>query len=410
VWANEVEVQPDIEDIRQKAEAEPNNLDIWYSLAEQSSKKGMFAQAAKAFEHMLEVDPSLQKIKLDLSLVYGKLNRTEEAIRLLNEVKAANPPKEVADNIDKVLKALEDKQKKGGLKISLMAGYNYDTNANSASGNGQVLFNNITIPLEDASRAQRDHQFVNAATMGYDLDLPQILAGRVQTKWMNSATAYQTVQQDLTSLNLRLFSGSSGFEFSVPELATSVKTTGTYSYITLDGHSYLNTPTASINGTTQISDKVAITEGMTWEWRRFEDDAKDRTGIGEQANLGLNYQFSPQDMANISTLLRKENTRKEYYDNKQYGFNAGWTHIFDETTFANLGAGLKWSKYDGPDSFVSPTTLRKDKEKTFNFTVGKKLMEDFTGTVGYQFRNVESNIINYDYNNHRGMATINWEY
>jgi tetratricopeptide (TPR) repeat protein len=408
-WADEKPV-PNIEEIRQKAEAEPKNLDLWFVLAEQSAKSGKFDDAAKAYEHMLEADPNLLRVKLDLSLVYSNMGRDDEAIKLLNEVKAANPPEEVSANIEKVLKSFEDKQKKGGLKLNAIVGYNYDTNANSASGNGQVLFNDINIPLDDASRAANDHQFISAAVVGYEMELPDIADSKVKTKWMSSATAYQTTQQDLTALNMRLFSGTSGFEFTIPDFDSVVKTQGAYSYIILDGHNYLNTPTASLNITTKLSDKISITEGATVEWRRFEDGSKDRTGIAAQGNVGLNYQFTEQDMANFGILFRKEYAGQTYYDNKQYGFNTAWTHILDEATFANLGAGLKWSNYGGADAFVSPSTIRHDKEKSMNFTVGHKILDDVTGTVGYQYRNVQSNVINYEYNNHRGMASVSWEY
>jgi outer membrane protein assembly factor BamA len=63
------------------------------------------------------------------------------------------------------------------------------------------------------------------------------------------------------------------------------------------------------------------------------------------------------------------------------------------------------SVYDKADFLIS-TQTRHDNEASAGLTLGKRINDTVSATIGYQYRDVDSNIENYSYDNHRFLAAI----
>jgi TolA-binding protein len=110
----------------------PKNTMINFYLGQSAYKLGDLDTASAAYERLLIADPDAQRPKLELALIYFKQNQLDNAEKFFEEVKKANPPKEVLHNIDRFLTAIDQKRQKHFVKGVLIAGASYDSNVNSS--------------------------------------------------------------------------------------------------------------------------------------------------------------------------------------------------------------------------------------------------------------------------------------
>lgn len=405
VLAEEASVPDTASEFHMLQQTDPNNLDKFFSLANHAAGEGDIATAVKALEYMLQQDPSLARVKLDLGLLYIQQNKPQEAKKLFEEVLATNPPEEVQNNVKTVLEKTNKMLQKHMVSGAVTVGLNYDTNANSSASSGQVTFNDISIPLEDNSLKQRDTQGFVAANATHTYRMTDY-----KTEWQNSAMYYRTEQVSLDQLDLTVYSLRTGPIYTRNE---KEKYSGniSYSYIELDGFEYLDVTTFDAGMDYQATQQLMFSPRLTFEYREFVNSPfsstySERSGNAIQLKQGMTYVINEKNMVNGDITLRREATKREYNDNDQLALNLSHTYLFTPDTFLNSSLGIRYSWYDGPDPFVSATETRDDVEKTAGIALGKKWDHGIITGLNYQYRRVDSNIQNYEYNNHRFGATV----
>ncbi len=404
-------------ELKQKIKTNPGIRENYYACAQMATTLNKSEDAAWCYERLLALDPSLDPVRLDLSLIYVSLGRYDEARAMLNGVLERKPPKQVRENIEIVLDKIDRATRRHHFSASITGGIGSDTNANAAPGSGNILVLDTTVPLGEGAQARRDIQKFTAATVSHAYDIGKV-SEDVSMRWQSSAITYLTRQHALPELNLQLYGVRSGPEFVYRPADVHFTVMGGYNFLRLDAQSYLRDP--SVEAILEFPIYAGLRGWLEsqWEYREFLNSRTvttyhDRAGQARQGQAGLRYPFSKNQMWEAAFTLRKESAKQDYYANTQAGVVISDTYSFPSDiaggwfadTFAVARGGYKESFYDESDPLVS-VKKRNDSERSAQLMIGRKLMFDTMVTAAYAYTDVMSNIENYEYDNHRYALTF----
>ncbi len=71
--------------VYRKVQAEPNNVDALYHLADLYDRQGQYQKAVDTFKKVLELDPERNFAYFKLGTAYSRLNQPEKAVEVLKE-------------------------------------------------------------------------------------------------------------------------------------------------------------------------------------------------------------------------------------------------------------------------------------------------------------------------------------
>lgn len=406
-----------MESMKQQIAANPGNLDHYFNYAMLAKNLKNYDEAAWALENMLNRKGDLQRVKLELALIYMEVERFDQARELFTEVLQSNPPEQVRSNVSKILAALDKRSQKHHLKTTLLAGANNDSNSNSAPGSGNVTVVDTTIPLGNGSGAREDLHYFGAISANHTYD---IINSRKQPswRWKSTALAYHTEQTTLENLNIGLYSLKTGPEITLNEIPLQASATVGYQHISLDNQSYLRNPKLEGELNYLLQPDLILNYGYMWEYRDYMNSDtnttfRNRNGNAFQHKLGMRHVLTPKDMLAYYVLLRNETSRELYLANDQAALNVTYTRALTEQAFMSLTGGYRVSSYVIPDLLIS-TRNREDDEFSGGITLGYRLESSYYGDFiisgGYQYRDVGSTIQNYEYDNHRFSVSVAKEF
>lgn len=133
-------------------------MDVAFWLGSCAAKAGETDLAIRKFQDMLEVDPDLHRVRLELATAYFSLGRYADARRELNTVLEAEPPEPVQKNIEKLLTSIQVKTRKIFPNFRLSLGIQKDTNVSSGPDMSfvDVPGGGTLGPLADSQKEARD--------------------------------------------------------------------------------------------------------------------------------------------------------------------------------------------------------------------------------------------------------------
>lgn len=109
---------------------------FWYGTC--AGKAGENELAIEEFKQMLEIDPDLHRVRLELATVYFRMERYEDARRELKTVLEADPPDAVKKNIEKLLASIDAKVKRLYTNLRFSLGIQRDSNV-STGPDGELI-------------------------------------------------------------------------------------------------------------------------------------------------------------------------------------------------------------------------------------------------------------------------------
>jgi hypothetical protein len=390
------------------------DLDAHFTYAAKAIRERNAREAEWALRNMLQENPSLDRVKLELALVLVPQGKFAEAKVLLEDVKASNPPPEVMKNIETMLatvnKLMAPHQLSGGMSF----GVNYDTNANSAPSSGDITVLDTSIPLGEGAMSESDTQMFGAVNINHvyrhDID-----PNSETLRWKTDFLTYGTEQSQLDALDLQLYSIRTGPEITYLDTGVRVGLFANYTSVMLNGHDYLDNPKLEAKVDVPLSTSLQWNLGSSYEYRNYHNAPtvstyEDRNGSSIQLMTGLRYALNDQWLLNLDGFVRQEDAKQLYYANDQYSFSGGVTYLVTPDTFINTQGSYRYSSYEEADPLIS-TMIRSDREYSAGISVGHSFQIPGYGdriivTAGYQYRDVQSNIQNYSYDNHRIMTAV----
>jgi uncharacterized protein (PEP-CTERM system associated) len=192
-----------------------------------------------------------------------------------------------------------------------------------------------------------------------------------------------------------------------------------YSLLSLNRYDYLRSPKLEGQVEVPIARDWAAIYGASVERRDYENAPgvtvyTDRNGNAWQQQLGLRTSLSPQWVATLTGVMRKEDARVAYLRNDQWGVQLSSSYALSEQAFVAGSLGARRYRYDAADPLIS-TTIREDDEWTAGVSVGRQITIPETSqtmllSAGYSYRDVQSNVRNYAYDNHRITTALTLQF
>jgi tetratricopeptide (TPR) repeat protein len=400
--------------LKQKIAETPNNLDAYFSLAKLAEKLGEPETAEDAYKHMLDKQPKLGRVKLDLGLLYVKTGKFKQAKSLFEEVLKEDPPEKVKENINNILSQVNQAMKKHIISGSVSFGINRDSNATSAASTGETTFSDISIPLAENSTAKEDAQWFGTTSLSHIYKFDNNNSKIWSATYNTTGTLYKTSQTTEHQLDIGLASLKTGPFLNLNRLKTQIGIQGGISIINLNSFKYLKTRSGHFSVKYAPTNKLIFDNTATYEYRYFYNSPTaintGRTGNAYQDKLGVTYILTDKDILTSSITWRNESAREAKNAFDQINFSLGYTRQLPYDIAANALATFKSTHYDDFDTTISSTILRRDLEKTLTLTLAKRLRENITLTTSYQYKNANSNIQNFTYDNHRVSGAIGWSF
>ena len=150
---------------------DPTNQGNLFKYANLSIILGDLEAAIGVFEQMLIYDPTLARIRLELGVLYFRLEAYAPAKLYLDSVKDYDPPQEVITKVESFLAAIEEQEKPLTVNQLMTFGLASSTNANAGIDADIIEIAGFPLEVSPDSKPQSDSKF----SVNYNLSLTQNL-------------------------------------------------------------------------------------------------------------------------------------------------------------------------------------------------------------------------------------------
>jgi tetratricopeptide (TPR) repeat protein len=131
-------------------------MDIMFWLGQSAMKVGETELATKKFTDMLDIDPTLHRVRLELATCYFQIGRYDDARDELSAVLKAEPPEAVRKNILKLLAAIDERARKVFINLRLSQSIQKDTNISSGPEEERIPVSGGILLLTEKQRELED--------------------------------------------------------------------------------------------------------------------------------------------------------------------------------------------------------------------------------------------------------------
>lgn len=396
--------------------AHPDDVELNEKWALTQIRKGDLRGAAITLERVLLVDPTRYRTRLLYGVVLVRLDDiADAAIELDNVLAVPDLPRAVYDEAHDYRKIAASRQRDSHYDARVTVGVGADSNRNAAPGD-DVFFAGLPLILTPGSKRKADDnlQFIGALGASRDFGGPRgnTVFGRF--------TYYRSEQKVYDLLNLQVYS---------PKVGATVRTrwadltpSFSFDHVLLSQSTYLR----SRNIDFRVSRRWTKAWDGWFEFTHSDQDfvntprvtaAADRTGGQLDYLFGAGWMPIPTDRVSFSVLHRKKLARSDAewgYRREEAGVE--WLHLLGKGRFTVVSVTGDLDRYRSPDPLVLPDVTRHDDILTGQVLYGQPLtalwskLRDFTGSVGYEYYRQKSNVMNYDYSNHKGTLLITYKW
>ncbi len=408
--AQTIEASPEYDAAFQAMLKDPGNLDKTFEYAQAAIRAGDLEGAVSALERMLFINPNLPRIRLELGALYFRLGSFEAARGYFESVKEANDaPPEVRAKVDEFLNEINKRQSRHKWSGSVFGGVRWQSNANTASADGNVSVSGIAATLDSQFTQKKDwNAFIAGnAKHSYEMDPAS------PETWDTTLTAYVARQAAQKTVDVSLGEITTGPTLKLlpgNDLNLTFRPYGIMTYVAIDDVRDFFAPGAGAALSATL-DELTLVE-LTGELRdrRFRDSFKaptksERDGLERSLRLRLVRAFDEDFSINLGGSLTQQETRADPQGNSEYALTFGAAYNFDSpftdmprwTTVASITRAF--TAYEKPDTTIDPDVTRFDKDWRLSLTQAIPLNQDWT-VVAVAARTLRSSSLpNYQYSN-----------
>ena len=348
---------------------DPTNLDFLFKYANLSILLGDLEAAISVFEQMLIYEPDLPRIRLELGVLYFRLNAYPSAKLYLNSVKKYDAPEEVLKKVDSFLDSIVEAERDSVHQHVLSMGLTRSSNANSGIDDDIIEIAGFSLEVPDSSKPQNDltRNIRYTYTLNQDLNHPRgdkvnyliaLTDQRLET--FSQFDTSSIVTSATRTFNLE---GNPTSIFSRP----SIDATITGFIVLLADKSLLSSQKYDLKFTGALSDSAYFAIGGFHDQRKFLiNDLK--SGLMNGLFLSNSYISDSNILTEIEYEYSKYNAKASYetYQSNSFGLNV--------TSVLGKGWGFKASLSHVNKSHFSPLPVfgeRKDKLNSMKLEFSK---------------------------------------
>lgn len=385
---------------------DPSNLDLLYAYAQVAIALQDYDAAIASYERMLIFNPDLPRIHLELGVLYFRAGSNGVARYHLELARsAANAPPEVKAKVDEYLAQIDEAGNTHDFDGSIFAGLRYQTNANAGPPDGtRVQVGNLPGLSElDEGTAEDDFNAVVSGTLNHSWDF----GNQTYDSWDTNFFYYGALHFEQDELNLGTTELKTGPQFNeVLTRGLSLRPYASATWIGLDDGTYYWSFGGGLQAEYDLSARTTLSLDGQYRRRLYDEQYDDREGSQYLGQASLRWILGARDLVTLSGALVRTTAEGEWRASWEGGGSIAYTHLFNETRellgaplATTVYAGGRYTGYDGPDPLIEPGTTRADRELRAGGSLVLSLAEDLSLVGTLEYRDVESNIDFYSYDN-----------
>jgi tetratricopeptide (TPR) repeat protein len=402
--------------------ADPTNPERSFEFAQAAVAIGDLRGAIAALERILQINPGLANIQLELGVLYLRVGQTDLAASYLRgALLAPDVPDPVRDRAQAMLARAERGRQKHFLTGSIYAGGRYDTNANAGPAFRQVRVGGVDRLLNESATGRKDFSAEFAASLNYTYALESQAGHEIEANFLSYNRRYDKSSEiNLSSVGLDL--GPRLYLGGIPESTFSVRPFVSASYLWLDDDSYLRQLGGGVN-LRQFFETVSFVE-VTLEAsdQKFYDSASrptssNRSGPFVDLRGRVSYQWRARTRLFAGAGFARRDSDQKFEAFNEGGILLGVTQVyappFGLTSYpwsSTLSAGVLRTVYDEADPAIDPNQKRKDTRANIVLSNDVRMTRSLTLVVSVQYTDNDSSLPNFEYDNTGVGVGLAWSF
>ncbi|NWF67071.1 MAG: tetratricopeptide repeat protein [Campylobacterales bacterium] len=386
-----------------------SNSIVNFYLALNAKALGLFEEAMIMFERVLVQDENHQRARLELADTFISLNMLELAKSELDKVLESNPPQNVKENIEKMFAFIESKDKKDFSKVTVSAGFGYDTNLNSNPGREELINYMQNEYKMDKQNVQADDKIEDtflqeSLFVSYVYDIGNKGGYFID----NSFTMYNQNYFDNSDFDLTYLSVSSGLGFLGDGYKIDIPISA--DKILYSGSSLMDSLSIGAKFQKPLIEEMFLTTGVKAQKKYYkkEIDSSKNSNFNE-AFISLSKKFD-ENMVSIGYAYAKETLSKDvdtkFIDKSINSYKIAYFRDFD---IFDLMISCNLRDVDYEDTYSKDSgEKRMDLYKSYQLNVSKELMSNLSVMFNANYIDNSSKYLPVEYE--KEMYSINLNY
>lgn len=411
------------DDAFQEMLRQPANLDVLFRFATVASQTGDLEGAVSALERMLLIDPNLPRVRLELGVLYFRLNSFEVA-RTYLQAALASPglPPDVRAKAEQILAELDSRLSRSRFSGEVFLGMRYQSNANLGPANSQVRLFGQVANLNQSALGTGDWGGVTTGQFRHVYDLETQDKAAIESQF----TYYATRQFQLQAANVSLVDLTTGPRFQVfretfEEIVVKPFVSG--GYVWVNDTPYYGSYGGGVETAALLSDKLRNVSILSWRQQNYPNTwylpANSLfTGTQYSATSTFSYQVNPLvSLYAVGNAQRYETQQAPWQNYMLLGTGGGFAFRFADPLFGSdlpwsisLSANLQWWQYDAPDPIIDPSTMRLQQDTILNLLLAVPFDDRTTFSVSLGRFNRAASLPNYEFTNNSAMVGVSWRF
>ena len=375
---------------------DPTNLDNLFKYANLSILLGDLEAAIGVFEQMLFYQPDLPRVRLELGVLYFRLNAYSSAQNYLESVFDFNPPEEVIEKVNLFLNEINKNTVKFKTRHVLGFGAKHASNANSGIGTDFIDVLGLRLIVNPDVKPSSDRIFAYRYSLQSVEDLKHPRGNKRNIFF--AVTDERPVNFDDFDLSSVVLSVGQDFYLERTNkyfLNPIANLSYTGSQIFLSDRGLLNTHQMSFQIGSKRNNDLYMGLKLNHDQRNFERN-KNKSGYMNGISSVFSYEFSNNLFTSVEYSFNKFVAQVESEDYTQRIFNLSLIKNFPNDYSLSLNFNqLKKNFYKA--SF--PWPLRRDKGNTITFNVSKLFSQCHNISLGISKSNFNSSVGLYEKKN-----------
>jgi tetratricopeptide (TPR) repeat protein len=340
-------------------QADPGNSNKALAYAQAAIKYGDLEGAVGALERLLIIDPNLPRVRLELGVLYYKLQSYALAHTYLDKVlEARDLPPDVSDQAKKYLSDIDAQSSPFRISAVVQTGLRWQSDANAAPSLDEL---GIGQPIGSLGGKTSDWNLFGTLSVNavYDFQRPDGLAlesnlnvyGQKQFKERLSALDLWIAQFD-TGPRINLHLGDMGL---------TVRPYALFDYLMLQQSEYFHSGGGGVSASLQISPDWSANGSFEIKQRNYHSDdikfslADDRTGAVYTVSGDLRYALSQSQLLALAASVERTDAKNPGQATLVYAFGPAYVARFavpgisvNLPVTTTVSVQRLWRQYDQP--------------------------------------------------------------
>jgi len=375
---------PIFRDIAEKVET----MDIMFWIGTAAAKSGKLEMAKEQYERMLQIDPSLDRVRLELATVYFAMGKNETAKKELEIVKAGDPPEGVLASIARLETAIDERARKYAYNVRASAGWIWDDNITSGPDAGvYTLPGGSTFTPAPGSTKIQDDGFLASVTGNYLYDM----GDRKHFMWNTGANIYSKTYRNFGEYDYLAANIFTGPWWAGRDGIVKVPFNFTNTYYGSDRLSYVMSVYPSYEHF--FSPLFSLRAAYTYKDERYyqESRAADLDNISHIIDLAPTFYFQNRRHILTGRLGYDHHTAKSHTFS-YYAPYAGLSYFTRFPIRTELYLAYQWTQRDYAKEQPFPYTsqMRHDTRNYFTASVSQPFAKYFYAAYAFAYTDNQS--------------------